>query len=368
MKKNIISLLICACAFACGAAAYAADDDCVVAVYENGALYSCASGVYDSGSVYADIKLPTGEYAAKAFFTDEGTVAIEKGRLNPIPDKATPSPEVSPTPTLTPSPEPTAQPTAAASKAPRPTYHPAYESEKSAVEAIAVVESVGVTADADENKNEIKALYRGAEISFVMDQEINISSAPTEHAYMTGADVMSLKKGDVIMITCRVSGGIKRVDLIARPPVNDVITDADTFGTSFENLFSTNGAVAARGDWSVLQYGKKVPSKGTYYAFGLIRDKSKNTIELMNAGGLENDALYLDLSENVIVYTCDVENKTELSIGGAGNIVRSEIVKSDLDDDDNVISWEEGRNYNYALVRVVDGTVPEMVVYTGYGE
>lgn len=358
MKKNIIALLICACAFACGAAVYAADDDCVVAVYENGTLYSCANGVYDSGAVYADIRLPEGEYTAKAFFTDEGTVTIEKGCLNPVPDKETPSP------TASPSPVPTEQPTTAPSKTPRPTYHPAYKSEKSAVEAIAVVESVGITAGDGENKYEIKALYRGAQTSFVMDQEINISSAPTEHAYLTGADIMSLKKGDVIMITCRVSGGIKRVDLIARPPVKDVVTS----GGSFESLFSINGTVASRSDWSVLQYGKNVPSKGTYYAFGLIRNKNKDTLELMNESGLEKDALYLDLSDNVIVYTCDVENKTELSIGGAGSIVRSEIIKGDLDDDDNVISWEEGRNYNYALVRVVDGTVPEMVVYTGYGD
>lgn len=351
MKKI---LLLSALLLSAGMTAFAADtDDCVIAVYENGVLYSCASGTYENNAVFGDVKLPQSGAAVKAFFTDDGTVDISLDMVNP---SAVPVPTV----------EPVTQPTAAPKKTPRPTYHPAYESEKDAIEAIAVVDSVGVVATDDDNKYEIKALYRGENFSFIVDNDIGISSAPAIFSELSGTDLLNLKKGDVIMVTCRISGGVKRIDLIMRPADKDIITSGASVGTNFEDLFSFGGAIASRKDWRVLEYGKNPPSNGTCYAFGVIRERSNGSLVLVNENGLDSEAHYLDLSDNIIVYTCDMENKPQLSIGTESSLIRSSIASKDKDDDDNIIAWNEGRTYNYALVRVVDGTAVEAVVYTGY--
>ena len=365
MKKLIIGLIS---AMLLCTTAYAADsDECVAVVYENGILYSCANGTYENGALYADVNLPAEGGVIKAFFTDSGTVEIAADMLNPAKGEPTASSE--PTAASDVTPEPTAAPTTAPApeKTPRPTYHPVYESEKDAVEAIAVVKSVGIVAtDSDENMYEIKAYYRGEDFSFIVEQDITISTAPSVLPELAGADLLNLSEGDVIMITCRISGGVKRVDLIARAADYDIITSGADIGASFEDLFSNGSVVAGRTDWKVLEYGDNPPSDGTAYAFGVIRERKDGTMVLVNEAGLDADAHYLDLSENVIVYTCDMENKTELSMGGESSIIRSSIPKTDLDDDDNVINWEEGRSYVYALARIVDGTVTEVVVYKGY--
>lgn len=371
--KKIISILSCISIIGiCTAAmAGASADDCVVAVYENGALYSCAYGTYENGTVHAEVKLPAGEYTAKAFFTDNGTVTIEKGFLNPVPDKGTPAPSVTPTPSadVTPTPAPTNNTgTPSPSKTPRPTYHPAYESEKDAVEAIAVVRNVNMTDVNGDTKYSINAYYRAEEVTFNIDEDKIIDSAPDAFSELGGQSVGVLKKGDVIMIACTPSGSLKRVDLIARPVKDDIVTGSTDYGDNFEQLFSCRGVVGGRTDWKAGVYGAKLPSDGTGYVFGVIRAKDKGSVVLVNKDGMDKDAYYIDLSDNVIVYTCDVSDKNEVSVGGAANIIRSGIAKADLDEDDNIKEWKEGGEYNYALVRVVDQTAVEMVLYTGYND
>ncbi len=356
--KKVIMILISV--FVLCTTAYAADaDECVAIVYKDGVIYSTAGGTYEDGALYADIQLPAEGAVVKAFFTDDGIVEIAADMINPTKTE----PDTTPIPTIAPTTAPT--PT----KAPRPTYHPVYESEKDAVEAIAVVKSVGIVAtDSDDNMYEIKAYYRGEDFSFIVEQDVVISTAPSILPGLAGADLLNLTEGDVIMITCHISGGVKRVDLIARAADYDIITSGADIGASFEDFFSDGSVVAGRSDWKVLGYGDNPPSDGTAYAFGVVRERKNGTMVLVNKEGLDADAHYLDLSENVIVYTCDMENKTELSMGGENSIIRSSIPRTDLDDDDNIINWDEGRSYVYALARVVDETVTEVVVYKGYKE
>lgn len=364
LKKILILLAL---ALSASSAAFAADkDDCVIAVYENGTLYSCTSGTYENGAVYGDIRLPSDGATVKAFFTDDGTVEIPADMVNPISE--TPTESTAPIATAEPTSQPDTTIAPTATKTPRPTYHPAYESEKDAVEAIAVVDSISVVASDDDNKYEIKALYRGEEFSFIVDSEVVIASAPQILPQLTNQPITALKKGDVIMVTCRISGSVKRIDLIMRPADDDIITSGEDFGDSFEMLFSGGGYIAARKDWKALKYGENPPSDGTCYAFGVIRERSNGSLVLVNKGGLDSDAHYIDLSDNMIVYTCDTENKIELSIGTQSNLVRSSIASKDKDEDDNIIEWNEDRTYNYALVRIVDGTAVEAVVYKGYGK
>lgn len=356
--KKILFLLICV--LSASITAFAENgDDCIIAVYENGVLYSCAAGTYENNAVFGEVKLPQSGASVKAFFTESGTVDILLDNVNP---KAESMPTASPTAV----PEQTTAPTAAPAKTPRPTYHPAYESEKDAIEAIAVVDSVGIVSTDDDNKYEIKALYRGENFSFIVDNDIGISSAPQILPEIAGTNLLNLKKGDVIMVTCRISGGVKRIDLIMRPADKDIITSGADVGENFEELFSLGGVIASRKDWKVLEYGKNPPSDGTCYTFGVIRERSDGTLVLVNKKGLDSEAHYLDLSDNAIVYTCDMENKIELSIGTQSSLIRSAIASRDKDDDDNIIAWNDDRTYNYALVRVVDGTVVEAVVYKGY--
>lgn len=358
--RFILGIAAAGAALSCAAAAYADSDMCVAAVYKDGALYSCAKGEYKDGAVFANVRLPDGEYTAKAFFTDKGTVEIEKGKLNPIPDKGTPPPSVTAAPAVSP------EPTAAPAKTPRPTYHPAYETEKDAVEAFAVVTKVNAEDADGELKHKVTAFCRAQETVYMFDEDEKIASAPDAFSSLTGESVSALKKGDVITVTCTPSGSVKSVDLVIRVVDSDIVTGGGNYGGSFEKLFSRNGVTGGR--WRALAYGSKLPSDASVYVFGVIRGKDGGSVVLVNKDGKDGDAFYIDLSPDVIVYTCDVSEKNEIAVGGAGDIQRSGIAKADMDDDDNVTVWHEDAEYSYALVRVVDGTAVEAVVYTGYNE
>jgi hypothetical protein len=70
--------------------------------------------------------------------------------------------------------------------------------------------------------------------------------------------------------------------------------------------------------------------------------------------------------KDTIVYTCDVSNKNEVEIASVGDIT-STIPKSTFDKD-NTIDFTNDYSYNYALVRVVDGTATDIVVYENYND
>jgi hypothetical protein len=150
-------------------------------------------------------------------------------------------------------------------------------------------------------------------------------------------------------------------------PIKDSIINGG-YGDNFQQLFTSGGVIAGRRDWNVGKYGTRLSSSETAYVFGVIRERDSNTLVLVNRKGLDSEAYYLDLSDNVIVYTCDVSDKNAVTVGGASDIMRSVIISGDKDDDDNIVSWREDGEYNYALARVVGGEVIEMVMYTGYGD
>ena len=110
-----------------------------------------------------------------------------------------------------------------------------------------------------------------------------------------------------------------------------------------------------------MKYGEKASSDRYQYAFGLIGKVGSNSLTLINKSGSTDNVIEVDTKKDTIVYTCDVSNKNEVEIASVGDIT-STIPKSTFDKD-NTIDFTNDYSYNYALVRVVDGTATDIVVY-----
>ena len=91
-----------------------------------------------------------------------------------------------------------------------------------------------------------------------------------------------------------------------------------------------------------------------------------NSLTLINKSGSTDNVIEVDTKKDTIVYTCDVANKNEVEIASVGDIT-STIPKSTFDKD-NTIDFTNDYSYNYALVRVVDGTATDIVVYENYND
>lgn len=259
----------------------------------------------------------------------------------------------------------TAAPTVSPTAAPSRNYPDIYERQIDAVDAIAVVDKVS----SGENDNQEKiyyvdALYQGEEIRLDIKEEVNITSASDEFSYMTGQPVSALKKGDVICFTANLSGRINKVGLVYRPLDKNIVTDGNDYGSSFEKLISNNGSVAERRGWSVMRYGGGGRSESSI-AFGVVKDKDKNSVTLLGPDGDIRNAINLALQDNTIVYVCDMSARKEVSVEDTGSIIKSVIPKSS-ENEQGIITYSDDDDMNYALLRVVNGTVTDAVIYTNY--
>ncbi len=275
-------------------------------------------------------------------------------------------------PTTAPTAEPTTEPTAAPTAAPtvKPTSTPLsstpYEKEVDSIYAPALVEEVETAVDANgDDVYAVTLFYCGKEMKIGIDEDLTISTAPEEYSYMAGKDMSSLEKGDVICLTANIAGDtIRNVDFIFRPTEEDIATGETNYGTDFEKLFSQSGQVA--GKWSVLRYGAKASSDRYQYAFGIIGSVNGSSLTLINKSGDTNKTIDIDVSPRAYVYTCDVSGKEyEVEIGDTSDITAT-IPKSVLSND--TIELTDIYSYNYALVRVVDGTATEVILYNNYND
>lgn len=243
----------------------------------------------------------------------------------------------------------------APAQTPEATLHPAYEREVDAVSAFAVVENVSYTVN--ENSEEccaIACLYQGQEITVTVAEDTKIKSAPDAFSNLEGETAVSLKTGDVIYFATNPSRTkVTGMYLIYRP--TDVFAE-----DSFYKCFSDSGK--AGGLWSVVQYGAKAPSDRYSYAFGVVAQKYDNTLVLYSHSGLYDDAVEIDYTADTITYTCDMEGKPVFEISKAAGIKKSKISKSGIDEDDN-ITYSDDYTYSLALVRLVDDTASDIVVY-----
>ena len=370
MKKNILALVL-ALSAAMSTTAFAAtvnlespeDTKAILMCYnENGSLVY--SNIYKSENGVFNMDVPSqyDEMKKKVYF-------IDTKKFSEVTEVTDNSP--TPAPSETEEPSTTVKPTAS----PKPTQTPSssnkkfpsiYEKEVDAIYAPALVKDVESRVNSkDEDVYALTVFYHGEEVVIGVDEGLKISTAPEEYAYMQGQTADSLEAGDVVYMSANIAGDrIKTIDFIFRPTQEDIATGDTDYGTNFEKLFVSGGKVA--GKWTFMKYGEKVSSDRYQYAFGIIGKKEGNVLTLINKTGSEDDGIEVAFTQDTIVYTCDVDAKEyELEIGSAADI-RTTIPKNKFNNDEGAAELNSDYSYNYALVRVVDGTATEMVLYNNY--
>lgn len=249
----------------------------------------------------------------------------------------------------------------------QPTATPSiYEKVTDAIYAPAVVKEVETTTKDGEDMYAVTLLAQGKEIKTLIENDVTFETSSEAYSFMKGKDAGNLEEGDVISLTSNVAGTrINHMYFIYRPQDEDIITGSQDFGTDFEKLITENGSSVAN-QWKLMKYGEKASSDRYQYAFGLIGKVGSNSLTLINKSGSTDNVIEVDTKKDTIVYTCDVSNKNEVEIASVGDIT-STIPKSTFDKD-NTIDFTNDYSYNYALVRVVDGTATDIVVYENYND
>lgn len=270
---------------------------------------------------------------------------------------------------------PTAEPTIAPTAAPSPTASPAskpvqtklplksaYEREVDAMNAFAVVTSVSsVVNDDDEECYRVGILYQGYEMAVDIKKSIAITSSSDAFAFMNGCDAGALEEGDVIFFTAKLSGEINSLSFIMRAVTPDILTDGNDYGASFEKLFTDNGTVAGNVSWDTLSYGGSTKGGKYQFAFGVVFEKSGKAFSLLGPDGSIKNEIYINLADDTPVYVCDVSGNNKASKVSLGNI--SSITKSSLSAKTETIKYDGKTKINYALVRLVNGTASDIVIY-----
>lgn len=334
----------------------------VVSCYdENGKL--CYSNMYKSedGNFSADIPKEYKGMKTKVYFVNSKEIKEVS-----VSDDVQPTAKPSVTPTATPS--ATEKPSATTVPTTKPsTDTPSiYEKVTDAIYAPAVVKEVETTTKDGEDMYAVTLFSKGKEVKALIENDLTFETSSETYSFMKGKNASSLEEGDVICLTANVAGTrINHIYFIYRPQDEDIITGSQDFGTDFEKLITENGSSVAN-QWKLMKYGEKASSDRYQYAFGLIGKVGSNSLTLINKSGSTDNVIEVDTKKDTIVYTCDVSNKNEVEIASVGDIT-STIPKSTFDKD-NTIDFTNDYSYNYALVRVVDGTATDIVVYENYND
>lgn len=260
------------------------------------------------------------------------------------------------------SPAPTAEPSVTPVKKPYPSVYP---SASDASNAFAVCEKVSMMLNSDnENAYLIEAFYQGQKTDFIVSADVHIESAPQQYLYLSGQDASALKAGDVFRLTYNLAKTrVKSIDVMFRPDIEDIASNSEDYGENFEKLFSYNGGVGGRTDWTVAKYGQRNSSK-YQYAFGIIVDKSQSSVSLMNKSGRTDDMLDIDIESGTVVYICNVSDKYEIKSTVPSGITKT-FVPASLFDNDKIL-WTPVYDYSYAFARLINGTATDIVVYNNF--
>lgn len=170
------------------------------------------------------------------------------------------------------------------------TYNPnkfpeeTYDRALDAYYAFSVINKVAnILSDDGEICYEVEFMNQGEIKKEIIDTDVEIVSSPTAEPGLLGESAASLKKGDVVYFDRMINGEIEGIGFIMRPPSGNTINSV-SYGTDFEELISTERAVAGYNAWPVAQYGGRIASgKGaTQYAFGICGYKTGNFLYLVN--------------------------------------------------------------------------------------
>lgn len=243
--------------------------------------------------------------------------------------------------------------------------NPAYPTQIDSATAFMMVKEVNTVSENDDIKIELNTLFRGSEYKFTVDSDIEISSASDANAGLKNAPVSKLRAGDIVFCSTTLSGKLRSVELIFRPTKNDIIKDVIDYGTNFEKLYSVNNTVTER-SVPISVFGVNNSQK-QQYAFGLIKDVYSNGFELCNKIGQARQDINIDITNDTIVYVYDKEKKNgNIRIGDITDILKTGFNTNALDEQENVVDWEDSFEHNYALVRMNKGTAMEVAVYLNY--
>lgn len=336
----------------------------ILVCYDNGKLVYSSLLKSEDGVFNINIPSQYDETNKKIYYIDtqefkavEDVISEETAAETDTPE-ATEAPAETAAPTATPKATATPKPSSSTTGSNSP-----YEKAAYGINAPALVVDVAESVNAsDEEVYTVTVFYHGEEMTIPVNEDLQISTAPTEYAYMQGQTAGSLEVGDVISMTANVAGDkIKRIDFIFRPTDEDIATGDTDYGVNFEKLYTTGGSVA--GQWAYLKYGEKASEARYRYAFGIVGERNGNSITLINKGENPDDAIDIDLSPNAYVYVCDVSGKEyDCEIGGIGDIsgLPGKVMSRDT------IVLDDSYTYNYALVRLVDDTATDVIVYSNY--
>lgn len=251
-----------------------------------------------------------------------------------------------------------------------------YEEKINALTAFSVVDQISTEVQDGEKGYRIDYYKNGKKCSDWVSSDIQITTVPgnASGTISVPAEITSLEKGDVIYIdTGAFFNKIKQIALICEKPDSDIITNPADFGADFEKLFSVQGvsvnAVGGYSGWKVLNYGSDIPSDGTYYAFGLAAAREENVLYLMNKAGLAGDCIEIVLSEDTIVYECSNNDRNGIknaSIYSIYSSLSNQTWDDALSNPATPVTFDADDNYCYALVRVVDGTAMDIMLYSDY--
>lgn len=217
-------------------------------------------------------------------------------------------------------------------------YPDTYERALDAIHAPAVVSGIASVNIDGEIYCELTLLYQGREIVVNVREKVVISSAPESMASLVGKSADYLCEGDVIHITPDMQGRVKSIEFIYRPD----------FADYYENGISTSGMIGADG------YNE--------YYFGAPVEKYDNAVDIADGNG---DITCLDVSPDAFIYTVSKgsrRNYAEItSANGVKAMPYTRIPDANYDGDR--ISWDGIEEIDYVLIRAVDDTVTEIIVF-----
>ncbi|MCH5210520.1 MAG: hypothetical protein J1F01_06090 [Oscillospiraceae bacterium] len=330
----------------------------------------CYSNLYtaEDGKFSADIPEEYKDTKKKIYFVETGEIKDLELTEDSMSDSM---PESTAAPVTTPAaeakPEATKKPETKPTSKPKSTLPSIYEKEVDSIYAPALVKEVTMSIGADGNEVcAVTMFYQGKELSVDIDTDLEISTAPDEYSFMRGKTVDNLQMGDVICPIANIAGDtIKSVDFIFRPTKDDIATGDTDYGTNFEKLFASNGKVG--GKWTFMRYGEKPSSEKYQYAFGIIGKVDKNLLTLINKEGDEDKSIEINMQNDTIVYSCDVDGREyEVEIGSKESV--SATIPKNAFNKTGKVDLNDDYSYNYALVRTVNDIATEIIVYNNYNE
>ena len=246
-----------------------------------------------------------------------------------------------------------------------PKFPEIYEKEKDAITTFGIITNNARVLENDESVCRITMLYQGSERTFTVNDEVKITSAPDYWNELSGKTAEVLKRGDVINIVSSLNGKVREIGFITRIEQYDIITDDIDYGNNFENLYSSGGNVVWGNEkYPVNKFGTDSKER-IEYQFGVISDKKDAFYTITNKAGKEDEFTYIAILPETIVYTCDINKKYEVALGTTADIRKSYIPSVDIDENGNILKWDEDTEYIYALSRTVNGLATDVVIFYG---